>query len=270
MNEATLFGGLLRATREAHNLSLVRLAELAGTDPKHLGRIERGEKLPSFKLIVALANAIPVSPSVFFEFEEAQVNEKAARQRLQRLLEKSDIKQLRKAYKILSVALTPWVTAFLSKIANQWSIQKSVHSDRSLPSITPPMRCSNIVRVVISPSTTHPFRFVVIGDDIVVIGELFVADCALLVLLDDLAIQQFSHFGGWAQFAIASRVMWILNPLYSEMYKSRFGIELSSATRPRVMNRTNFVRSQSHGFSPERLLMTLKDEWKVLWTELGQ
>jgi hypothetical protein len=44
---------------------------------------------------------------VFFEFEEAQVNEKAARQRLQRLLEKSDIKQLRKAYKILSVALTP-------------------------------------------------------------------------------------------------------------------------------------------------------------------
>jgi hypothetical protein len=58
------------------------------------------------------------------------------------------------------------------------------------------MRCSNIVRVVISPSTTHPFRFLVIGDDIVVIGELFVADCALLVLLDDLAIQQFSHFGG--------------------------------------------------------------------------
>jgi hypothetical protein len=37
-----------------------------------------------------------------------------------------------------------------------------------------------------------------------------------------------------------------------------------------VMNRTNFVRSQSHGFSPEGLLMTLKDEWKVLWTELGQ
>jgi transcriptional regulator with XRE-family HTH domain len=107
MNEAILFGRLLRATREAHKLSLGQLAELAETDPKHLGRIERGEKLPSFKLIVALANAIPVSPSVFFEFEEAEINEEAARQQVQRLLEKSDIKQLRKAYKILSVALIP-------------------------------------------------------------------------------------------------------------------------------------------------------------------
>jgi hypothetical protein len=50
--------------------------------------------------------------------------------------------------------------------------------------------------MVISPSTTHSFRFLVVGDDVVVVGELFVADCALLALFDDLAIQQFSDFGG--------------------------------------------------------------------------
>lgn len=107
MNEAILFGRLLRATRKTHNLSLGKLAEMAGTDAKHLGRIERGEKQPSFKLIISLANAIPVSPSVFFLFEDAETDERAARRRVQRLLDKADIRQLQKAYKMLSLALKP-------------------------------------------------------------------------------------------------------------------------------------------------------------------
>jgi transcriptional regulator with XRE-family HTH domain len=107
MDEAILFGRLLRTARKANNLSIGKLAEMAGTDAKHLGRIERGEKQPSFKLIISLANAIPVSPSVFFLFEDAQADQRAARRQLQRLLEKADVSQIQKAYKILSVALKP-------------------------------------------------------------------------------------------------------------------------------------------------------------------
>jgi transcriptional regulator with XRE-family HTH domain len=105
MNEAILFGRLLRAVREAHNLSIGELAERAGTDSKHLGRIERGEKRPSFDLIISLANAFPVSPSVFFLFEDAQSDKKAVRQQVQELLRRSDLKELQKAYKLLSVGL---------------------------------------------------------------------------------------------------------------------------------------------------------------------
>ena len=74
---------------------------------KHLGRIERGEKLPSFELIVALARALNVSPSTFFHFENANVDPKFLTQQLQALLAKRDAKQLRKAYRVLQATLEP-------------------------------------------------------------------------------------------------------------------------------------------------------------------
>ena len=50
------------------------LAEREGNRTKHLGRIERGEKVPSFELIVALARELGASPSAFFHFENANVD----------------------------------------------------------------------------------------------------------------------------------------------------------------------------------------------------
>lgn len=107
MNEATLFGQLLRATRRAHNLGQAELAEKVGIGAKHLGRVERGEKLPSFELIIALANAMGESPSVFFEFENARVDQKVVKDRLRQLLEKRELDQLRKAYRVLRATLAP-------------------------------------------------------------------------------------------------------------------------------------------------------------------
>jgi transcriptional regulator with XRE-family HTH domain len=37
--------------------------------PKHLGKIERGEKVPSFELIIAIARELNASPSTFRHFE---------------------------------------------------------------------------------------------------------------------------------------------------------------------------------------------------------
>ena len=107
MNEAALFGQLLRATRKAHKLRLGQLAEKADTGVKHLGRVERGEKQPSFELIIALAKAMNVSPSVFFRFEDAQVDQKLLRTQLRQLLEGTDSKQLQKAHRVLRVVLEP-------------------------------------------------------------------------------------------------------------------------------------------------------------------
>lgn len=83
------------------------LAEKVGIGAKHLGRVERGEKSPSFELIVALANALGVSPSEFFEFENAQVDQKFMKVRLRQLLENRDHEQLRRAYRVLRASLMP-------------------------------------------------------------------------------------------------------------------------------------------------------------------
>ena len=101
MNEATLFGQLLRAARKARKIGVSELAEKVGIGAKHLGRIERGEKSPSFELIIALANALGVSPSEFFEFENAKIDQRFIKTRLRELLDHRDLEQLRRAYRVL-------------------------------------------------------------------------------------------------------------------------------------------------------------------------
>jgi transcriptional regulator with XRE-family HTH domain len=107
MNEAELFGQLLRATRKDRKVSLGKLAEKVDIGVKHLGRIERGEKVPSFELIVALARALTASPATFFHFENADVDPKFLTQQVLALLAKRDAKQLRKAYRVLQATLEP-------------------------------------------------------------------------------------------------------------------------------------------------------------------
>jgi len=88
-------------------MGVSELAERVGIGAKHLGRVERGEKLPSFELIIALANALGVSPSEFFEFENAKVDQKFIKMSLQQLLDNRDLEQLRRAYRVLRASLTP-------------------------------------------------------------------------------------------------------------------------------------------------------------------
>ena len=55
------------------------------------------------------------------------------------------------------------------------------------------MCCLDIVRVVISPRSAHSFRILVVRNDVVVVGELFVTDGADSGLLPHLAVQEFPH-----------------------------------------------------------------------------
>ena len=70
-----------------------------------------------------------------------------------------------------------------------------VHSGRSFLFIAPEMRCLDVVRVIISPSSAHSFRIPVVWNHIVIVCELFVTDGAFPVLLDDLPVEKFPHFG---------------------------------------------------------------------------
>jgi hypothetical protein len=80
------------------------------------------------------------------------------------------------------------------------------------------MRCLDIVWVIVSPGSSHALGIPVVWHDVVVIGELFLADCAFPVLLDNLSVQEFSYFCRQPEFPISLWVMWILNAPYTKLY----------------------------------------------------
>lgn len=102
MTPAAQFGALLRSVRKTKKLKTWQVAEKLEIDVKHLGRIERGERQPSFDLIVALAKCLGVSPSRFFEFEST-ADPKTLRRNIDQLLSALDPKQLSHAHQILNV-----------------------------------------------------------------------------------------------------------------------------------------------------------------------
>jgi len=102
MTPVAQFGRRLREIRKAQKLKIGELAERAETGVKHLGRIERGEKQPSFELIVALAAAMNVSAAKFFEFDPSQVDPKVLRKKLNQFLARRDAKQLQQIQRVLA------------------------------------------------------------------------------------------------------------------------------------------------------------------------
>lgn len=107
MDQLRLFGKRVRAIRKAARITQEDAAEKAHLNPKYLGEIERGEKRPSFEVILALAKALNVSPATFFQFDREETNEKLLRKKIEALIQKSDPRQLQQAYWILKAVLEP-------------------------------------------------------------------------------------------------------------------------------------------------------------------
>jgi hypothetical protein len=63
-----------------------------------------------------------------------------------------------------------------------------IHSGGSLFFVAPPVRCLDIVRVIVSPGSAHAFWILVVRGDVVVVREFFVADRAYSGLLSNFAI----------------------------------------------------------------------------------
>ena len=62
VNWYSLLGANVRIRREALKQSQEELADLAGIDVRYLGGIERAQRNPSFKVIIAIAAALNVNP----------------------------------------------------------------------------------------------------------------------------------------------------------------------------------------------------------------
>jgi transcriptional regulator with XRE-family HTH domain len=107
MVEPKLFGKRVRAIRRAARITQEKAAETAHLNSKYLGEIERGEKRPSFEVIIALARALRVSPATFFQFDGEVGDERTLRRKIEILLGDTNPQQLVLVYKILRAFLEP-------------------------------------------------------------------------------------------------------------------------------------------------------------------
>lgn len=106
-DQPKLFGKRVRAIRKAARITQEDAAERAKIHPKYLGEIERGEKRPSFDAIVAIADALGTPVAALFQFEYAELNEKALRRKIDALLSGASPQQLQVAYRLLRAVLEP-------------------------------------------------------------------------------------------------------------------------------------------------------------------
>jgi hypothetical protein len=67
--------------------------------------------------------------------------------------------------------------------------------------------------MVVSPGSSHSLRVLVIRDDVVVVGELFMADGTYPLLLDNFSVQQFPHLRWRPELPISPWVLRIVNAL---------------------------------------------------------
>ena len=112
------------------------------------------------------------------------------------------------------------------------------------------MRRLDIVRMVISSCPSHAFGPFVVWHDVVVVGELFVADCTFPILLDDFLVQQLPHLCGRPALSISPRVVRILDTLDTKPQSAFLPNLLATAAEERSVDRTGFIPTEFHGSAP--------------------
>jgi hypothetical protein len=78
----------------------------------------------------------------------------------------------------------------------------------------------NVFRMIVSPGASHAAGIDVVGDDVAVVGELFIADSALAVLGYNLLVHQLSHFRVRADLSVSSWVVGIVDATDSHLPRS--------------------------------------------------
>jgi len=72
---AQAFGTAVRALRTERGIAQEMLANLAGIERSHLGKIERGEHMPTLAIIFKIASALECSTAVLMTQTEHQLAE---------------------------------------------------------------------------------------------------------------------------------------------------------------------------------------------------
>jgi hypothetical protein len=104
--------------------------------------------------------------------------------------------------------------------------------------------------MVIPPGSSHSFWILVVWHDVVVIGEIFVADRTFLVLLDSFPIQEFSHFCWRPEFRIPPRVMWVFNALDPEAQNAHLSDLVSATAQDGSVDWAVFITAEFHRIAP--------------------
>ena len=70
---AQAFGAAVRAIRTEDGIAQETLAHLAGIERSHMGKIERGEHMPTLAIIFKIAGALECSTAVLMSEAESQL-----------------------------------------------------------------------------------------------------------------------------------------------------------------------------------------------------
>ncbi|TFL15337.1 XRE family transcriptional regulator [Pusillimonas caeni] len=70
---AQAFGAAVRALRTERGIAQEMLANLAGIERSHLGKIERGEHMPTLAIVFKIAEALECSTAVLMTQTETQL-----------------------------------------------------------------------------------------------------------------------------------------------------------------------------------------------------
>jgi len=96
-----LFGQKIKELRKTRKLTQEQLAELIGTDDKHISALERGIYFPKYENIEKLATVFNVELHELFYFVDYRNEEFLLNQSIN-ILKRADYNKLRIAYRLLN------------------------------------------------------------------------------------------------------------------------------------------------------------------------
>jgi hypothetical protein len=87
----------------------------------------------------------------------------------------------------------------------------------------------------------------VVGDDVAVVGERFLAESAYTILQSNLPVEELPHFAVGAEFPVSPGMMRVLNTPNAHLALTFFSWYcLSSAAEERTVNRAQLITAESH------------------------
>jgi len=105
LDDGKLFRERLRILRESKGLTQGQLEERIGKEANYITRVETGRiDTPPIETLSKIAQELGVSLSDLFFVEGIDDDAEALRQKIQRLAQTSDIKQLRMFYRLMIVS----------------------------------------------------------------------------------------------------------------------------------------------------------------------
>jgi hypothetical protein len=121
----------------------------------------------------------------------------------------------------------------------------------------------NIIRVIVSPRSSHAAGTDVVGHNIAVVGERFLAESAHTILQSNLPVEELPHFTVGSEFPVSPGMMQIFNASNAHLALALFSWYcFSAAAEERAVNRAQLITAESHGV----LLIGLGE---MVWLELA-